>query len=246
MTEPPRRLAGQWTPAELGVHPVIGGGPMPAYFRRPHDERLRAVLNPAIEDSRLVVIRGDALTGTSRAGYEAVTELLADWPLEYLPTAAELAARLAAGIPVRTVLWLGELRHYVDVDGGAAILSRLDGLLEEDGYVVITTIWPGYWDSYAAAAAAGLGAADPAAVAGQLLARLDESCPRHCSGTPPPATWRIHTAPAGPTGGTPPWPGPPTPAGRCSPCHPRRVTVPSATGWPATSTSTAAVPGPTS
>jgi uncharacterized protein YidB (DUF937 family) len=175
MTEPPRRPAGQWTPAELGVHPVIGGGPMPAYFRRPHDERLRAVLNPAIEDSRLVVIRGDALTGTSRAGYEAVTELLADWPLEYLPTAAELAARLAAGLPARTVLWLGELRHYADVDGGAAILSRLDGLLEEDGYVVITTIWPGYWDSYAAAAAAGLGAADPAAVAGQLLARLDES-----------------------------------------------------------------------
>src|SRR5580704_1853987 len=121
---------------------------MPPYFRRPHDERLRAVLNPAIEDSRLVVIRGDALTGTSRAGYEAVTELLADWPLEYLPTAA-------------------------DVDGGAAILSRLDGLLEEDGYVVITTIWPGYWDSYAAAAAAGLGAADPAAVVGRLLAGLD-------------------------------------------------------------------------
>jgi uncharacterized protein YidB (DUF937 family) len=175
MTEPPRRPAGQWTPAELGVHPVSGSGPMPAYFRRPHDERLRAALNPAIEDSRLVVIRGDALTGTSRSGYEAVTELLADWPLEYLPTAAELAARLAAGIPARTVLWLGELRHYVDVDGGAAILSRLDGLLEEDGYVVITTIWPGYWDSYAAAAAAGLGAADPAAVAGQLLARLDES-----------------------------------------------------------------------
>jgi uncharacterized protein YidB (DUF937 family) len=175
MTEPPRRPAGQWTPAELGVHPVIGGGPMPGYFRRPHDERLRAALNPAIEDSRLVVIRGDALTGTSRAGYEAVIEQLADWSLEYLPTAAELAARLAAEIPARTVLWLGELLHYVEVDGGAALLSRLDGLLEEDGYVVITTIWPGYWDSYAAAAAAGLGAADPAAVAGQLLARLDES-----------------------------------------------------------------------
>ena len=159
MTEPPRRLVGQWTPADLGVHPVIGGGPMSVYFRRPHDERLRAALNPAIEDSRLVVIRGNALTGTSRAAYEAVTELLADWSLEYLPTAAALAARLAAEIPARTVLWLGELRHYVDANGGAAILSRLDGLLEQNGYVVITTIWPGYWDSYAAAAAAGLGAA---------------------------------------------------------------------------------------
>ena len=58
MTEPLRRPAGQWTPAELGVHPVIGGEPMPAYFRRPHDERLRSALNPAIEDSRLVVLRG--------------------------------------------------------------------------------------------------------------------------------------------------------------------------------------------
>jgi hypothetical protein len=38
------RLAGQWTPAELGVHPVAGGGPLPAYVRRPHDERLRVIL----------------------------------------------------------------------------------------------------------------------------------------------------------------------------------------------------------
>ena len=75
MTEPPRRLAGQWTPAELGVHQVIGGGPMPAYIRRPHDDRLRAALNPAIEDSRLVVIRGDALTGTlTRPAFQSELE----------------------------------------------------------------------------------------------------------------------------------------------------------------------------
>ena len=43
MPEPPDRLAGQSTPAGLGVHPAIGGGPLPAYTRRPHDERLRAV-----------------------------------------------------------------------------------------------------------------------------------------------------------------------------------------------------------
>ena len=41
------RLAGRWDAVELGVHQVIGGGPMPAHVRRPHDELLRAVLDPA-------------------------------------------------------------------------------------------------------------------------------------------------------------------------------------------------------
>jgi len=174
MVEPARRPAGQWTPAELGVHQIAGGGPMPAYVRRPHDEWLRAVLDPETIYNRLVLIRGDALTGTSRAAYEAVTDVLADWALECPPNAAALAARLEAGIPARTVLWLGELRHYADADGGAGILDRLDDALEDEGPVVaIATIWPGYWDSYAAAAASGLGAADPAALVGRLLAPLD-------------------------------------------------------------------------
>ncbi|HJY58924.1 MAG TPA: hypothetical protein VJ418_21315 [Streptosporangiaceae bacterium] len=183
MTEPPDRPAGQWTPAGLGVHQAIGGGPPPqaakaaplsAYVRRPHDERLRAVLDPATEYSRLVVIRGDALTGTSRTIYEAVTDVLADWVVEHPPAVAALAARLEAGIAPRTVLWLGELRHYADADGGAAVLDHLNDLLDDDGRVIaLATIWPGYWDSYTAAAAAGLGAAEPAAVVGRLLARLD-------------------------------------------------------------------------
>jgi uncharacterized protein YidB (DUF937 family) len=174
MTEPPDRPAGPWTPAELGVHQAIGGGPLSAYVRRPHDDRLREVLDPATEYSRLVVIRGDALTGTSRTVYEAVTDVLADWTLEHPPTVAALAARLAGRIPPRTVLWLGELRHYADADGGAAVLDHLNDLLDEDGRVIaIATIWPGYWDSYTAAAGAGLGAADPAAVVGRLLAGLD-------------------------------------------------------------------------
>ena len=143
MTEPSRRPAGQCEPAELGVHQAIGGGSLPAYISRPHDERLRAVLSPATDHSRLVVVRGDALTGTSRSVYEAVTGVLGDWALEHPPTVAALADRLAAGIPARTVLWLGELRHYADADGGAAILDRLDGVLEDEGQVVaIATIWP--------------------------------------------------------------------------------------------------------
>ena len=100
--------------------------------------------------------------------------MLADWVVEHPPAVAALAARLEAGIAPRTVLWLGELRHYADADGGAAVLDHLNDLLDDDGRVIaIATIWPGYWDSYTAAAAAGLGAAEPAAVVGRLLARLD-------------------------------------------------------------------------
>lgn len=51
------------------MHQVIGGGPMPAYVRRPHDELLRAVLDPAAPASRLVVVRGGSSTGKTRAAY---------------------------------------------------------------------------------------------------------------------------------------------------------------------------------
>jgi hypothetical protein len=109
---PDVRPPGRWEPAELGVHPVTGGGPrgsMPAYIRRPLDELLRLMLDPEVAGGRLIVVRGEACAGKSRAAYEAVADRLADWLLEYPPTAAALAARLEAGIPAGTVLWLGEL-----------------------------------------------------------------------------------------------------------------------------------------
>src|ERR1700721_3993815 len=144
MTEPARRPAGQCEPAELGVHPAIGGGPLPGYIRRPHDERLRAVLSPATEYSRLVVIRGDALTGTSRAVYEAVTDLLADWALEHPATVAALADRLETGIPARTVLWLGARAPVAGPGRGAAVLDRLDEVREDGGPVgALRPLWPG-------------------------------------------------------------------------------------------------------
>ena len=132
------------------------------------------ILAPPVADSRLVVVRGEPCTGTSRAAWEAVAELLAEWPLEYPRTAAALAARLQAGIPAGTVLWLGELGRYADVDGAATALRGLDDLLDEDGYLVVATIWPWQWDACIAAVGAGRGAGDPAWLAGRMLARLDE------------------------------------------------------------------------
>jgi hypothetical protein len=99
---------------------VIGGGPMPPYVHRPHDDLLWAVLDPAERASRLVVVRGGSSTGKSRAAYEAVVSRLPRWRLDYPLDAGALANRLEAGPPARTVLWLGELRHYVHRRGGRA------------------------------------------------------------------------------------------------------------------------------
>ena len=168
------RVAGQWDPAELGVHAVIGGSPMPAYVCRPHDELLRAVLDPGVSASRLVVVRGGSSTGKTRAAYEAVVARLADWQLDYPLDTGALKERLDAGIPARTVLWLGELRQYADADGGGAVLARVADLLQAEGHLIITTMWPEHWNTYITAVRARLGTADPAGTAGRLLERLPE------------------------------------------------------------------------
>jgi uncharacterized protein YidB (DUF937 family) len=179
------RLAGRWDPVDLGVHQVVGGGPMPAYIRRPHDELLSAVLDPAVPASRLVVLRGGSSTGKTRAAYEAVADRLADWRLDYPLDPGALTARLEAGIPARTVLWLGELRQYADADGGAVVLGRLADLVQGEGHLVITTAWPEHWTTYTAAARAGPGAANPAGTAGRLLERLPELTARDLAGIDP-------------------------------------------------------------
>ena len=168
------RPAARWDPVELGVHRVIGGGAMPAYVRRRHDDLLLAVLDPAVPTSRLVVVRGGSSTGKTRAAYEAVAARLADWQLDYPLDPGALAPRLETGVPARTVLWLGELRQYADADGGPAVLAGLADLLDDNGHLVITTVWSEQWSTYIAAARAGLGVADPAGTVGRLLERLPE------------------------------------------------------------------------
>ena len=155
------RVAGQWDPAELGVHAVIGGSPMPAYVCRPHDELLWAAPDPGVSASpALVVVRGGSSTGKTRAAYEAVVARLADWQLDYPLDTGALKERLDAGIPARTVLWLGELRQYADADGGGAVLARVADLLQAEGHLIITTMWPEHWNTYITAARARPGTAD--------------------------------------------------------------------------------------
>lgn len=139
-----------------------------------------------------MVVRGASSTGKTRAAYEAVAAQLGDWHLDYPLDPGTLMARLQAGVPARTVLWLGELRQYVDTDSGqydgdgnSTVLGRLSDLLNNEGHMVITTLWPEQWTAYMAAARPGSRAAVPARVAGLLLERLPELADRDPAGVKP-------------------------------------------------------------
>jgi hypothetical protein len=108
------RRAGAWDPVELGVHEVTGGGPLPPYIRRPHDDLLDALLDPSVAGSRLVEVRGNSSSGKSRAAFEAAARgRLAWWRMDYPRAEPDLGTLLDAGVPPRTILWLAELRDYI-------------------------------------------------------------------------------------------------------------------------------------
>ena len=146
---PRGRPIGSWDPLALGVHRAIGGGPLPTYVPRPHDDLLIAALDPNRTANRLVVVRGGSSTGKSRAAYQAVRNQLPAWRLDYPRTPAALMERLEGGVARRTVLWLGELRDYAEAEGGTVALGRVAEMLAEDGQVVVlTTLWPEHWAAY--------------------------------------------------------------------------------------------------
>ena len=170
------RVAGDWDPVALGVHKAIGGNPLPAFVRRPHDDLLDAVLDPDAPTSRLIVLRGGPSTGKSRSAYHAVCRgPLAGWRLEYPPIPAELARLLEEGVPPRTVIWLRELRDYADAEGGQEALARLARLLAGSGRVIaITTTWEGFWNAYSRDYRGGPGTRAPYLAVRALLAGLPE------------------------------------------------------------------------
>ena len=170
------RTAGDWDPVALGVHKAIGGNPLPAFVRRPHDDFLDAALDPDVGASRLIVLRGGPSTGKSRSAYHAVCRgPLAPWRLEYPAIPAELARLLEEGIPPRTVIWLRELRDYADAEGGQEALARLARVLAGNGRVIaITTTWEGFWNAYSRDHRGGPGTRAPYLAARALLAGLPE------------------------------------------------------------------------
>lgn len=168
------QVIGDWDPVVLGVHRVTCGATQPAYVRRRHDDLVVMLLDPECAANRLAVLRGGSSTGKSRAAYEAVAAALPDRPVYYPRSAAALTRLLDDTGLAGSVVWLGELRHYVeDPDGGRALGRLAEVLSGEFGIVVIITLWPGHWAAYTASRHGNPGSPDPFRAARDLLKPLD-------------------------------------------------------------------------
>ena len=173
-------------PFALEVHRPVrpeGAAPglpvLPAYVPREHDEVLGRVVRAAAEGrSGIAVLVGGSSTGKTRACWEAL-HLLRDQPGRWRlwhpidPTRPDAALRELPGIGPRTVVWLNEAQFYLDVaDGGLGeqVAAGLRELLRDPArapVLVLTTLWPQFWDGLTARPADG---ADPHAQARELLA----------------------------------------------------------------------------
>ncbi|NSX35558.1 hypothetical protein HTS88_03950 [Pseudarthrobacter oxydans] len=156
---------------DLEVHPAISQGtnvdglpPLPIYVDRPHDLRLRQIVNSCESgESAAAVLVGGSSSGKTRAAWEAVRRLPKSWSLWHPLSPGRPKAVLDGldEIPPRTVLWLNELQHYIltsPPEVGEEVAARLRVLLRDDGrapILIIGTIWPEYLAKISAAPPGG-------------------------------------------------------------------------------------------
>ncbi|MER5402668.1 hypothetical protein [Streptomyces sp. NPDC002599] len=145
------RTAAQWDPVRLGVRPApgpdgAGDPPLTEYLTRPHDATLRRRLGRAAtaNDAVFVLLVGRSASGKTRAAYEAVADVLPDWPVLFPADAGELLAWIdARDIDPRTVLWLNETQDYLSGAAGERAAHALGRLLQQVApLAVVGTLWP--------------------------------------------------------------------------------------------------------
>ncbi|WP_333754133.1 hypothetical protein [Streptomyces sp. IBSBF 3352] len=137
----------------LEVHPAIEavGRPedetlLPRYVERGHDQLLHEEVVQALHRSRLVVLVGDSSTGKTRALWEAVQRLPAQWRVWRPADQQTLLDGLAddRALP-QTVVWLNESQRYLDTSSSdqrvAAALADLLASPLRGPVLVVGTLW---------------------------------------------------------------------------------------------------------
>ncbi|MFF5860471.1 tetratricopeptide repeat protein [Streptomyces sp. NPDC012751] len=163
----PGAAIGMFTdPYALDVHRVIQTedaatdgrqAVFPVYVGRGHDRLLAKAMSSAISgNSKLVVLVGESSSGKTRACWEAVQTLPADWRLwqPIAPGPGEALLRGMASVGPRTVLWLDDLAAFLSAPGSeqeAAVAAGLRDLLNDAArrpVLVLGTLWPTEWEKF--------------------------------------------------------------------------------------------------
>lgn len=174
-------------PYALEVHKAIGVEalsdgihelPMlPIYVPRDHDARLADVASRAVEGtSGILALVGGSSTGKTRACWEVLRGLPADWRVWHpiFPDRAEAFLAELDRVERRTVIWLNEAQHYLltpDSPLGGSVAAGVRDLLRDRGrapVLVLCTLWPQYWETLTAGPM--LRGLDPHSHAKELLA----------------------------------------------------------------------------
>jgi hypothetical protein len=109
-------------PFALEVHRAIDTGLshidlplLPPYLERDHDRELEQRVHEVAEgNSAMVVLIGGSSTGKTRACWEVIHKLPADWRLwhPFNPSRPEAVLETLEQVGPRTVVWLNETQHY--------------------------------------------------------------------------------------------------------------------------------------
>ncbi|MEU5417385.1 hypothetical protein [Streptomyces clavifer] len=146
---------------DLGVHPALDVdgargrlGVLPAYVPRRFDRQVQSVVEAAAAGrSGLVVLVGDSSTGKTRALWEAVRSLPTPWRLWHpiAPTRPDAVLAELADVAPHTVIWLNEAQFYLAPEPlGERVAAGLRELLRDPArgpVLVMTTLWPGHWQT---------------------------------------------------------------------------------------------------
>ncbi|MFF8031515.1 MULTISPECIES: hypothetical protein [unclassified Streptomyces] len=157
-------------PFALEVHRAIdvpGEQPvsrLPAYVPRDHDTALGALVDRAIDgESLLVTLVGESSTGKTRACWEALERLPADWRVwhPFDPTRPDAVLVHLEEVGPQTVIWLNEAQHYLlapDARTAEGIAAGLRSVLTDRSrspVLVLATIWPRFWEPLTAPSPTG-------------------------------------------------------------------------------------------
>ncbi len=133
---------------------------LPTYVQRAHDKKLREVVDRAAAGiTGIAVLVGGSSTGKTRACWEAVQYLPADWRLWHPidPSHSEAVLDQLPMIGPRTVVWLNEAQHYLGASGEQVAARLRDVMRDPDRapILVLGTMWPNHWDVLTAAPSSG-------------------------------------------------------------------------------------------